>query len=121
MKSQKVREAQANGKRTILFDSGIRTGSDIFRALALGAQAVLRESLCSAYINISTSVRLLESVFVCAVGRPYAYGLVIAGQAGVEASIKNILADFELTLGLAGHKTVADIQGKADEVLIRAE
>ena len=43
MKSQKVREAQASGKFTILFDSGIRTGSDIFRALALGAQGVLRE------------------------------------------------------------------------------
>ncbi|KAM5540799.1 hypothetical protein V8D89_005443 [Ganoderma adspersum] len=96
MKSQKVREAQASGKFTILFDSGIRTGSDIFRALALGAQGVL-------------------------LGRPYAYGLAIAGQAGVEAAVKTILADFELTLGLAGHKTVADIQGKADEVLIRAE
>ena len=55
------------------------------------------------------------------VGRPYAYGLAIAGQAGVEAAVKSILAEFELTLGLAGHKTVADIQGKADEVLIRAE
>ena len=55
------------------------------------------------------------------VGRPFAYGLTIAGQAGVEAVIKSILADFELTLGLAGHRTVADIQGKADEVLIRAD
>ena len=42
-KSQKVREAQASGKLTLLFDSGIRTGSDIFRALALGAQGVLCE------------------------------------------------------------------------------
>nr|VWO95551.1 Thioredoxin reductase (EC [Ganoderma boninense] len=96
MKSQKVKEAQASGKLTILFDSGIRTGSDIFRALALGAQGVL-------------------------LGRPYAYGLAIAGQAGVEAAIKNILAEFEVTLGLSGYKSVADIQGKADEVLIRAE
>ena len=54
-------------------------------------------------------------------GRPFVYGLTIAGQAGVEAVIKTILADFELTLGLAGHRTVADIQGKADEVLIRAD
>lgn len=43
MQSSKVREAQASGKLTILFDSGIRTGSDIFRAIALGAQGVLRE------------------------------------------------------------------------------
>ncbi|TBU22369.1 oxidoreductase [Dichomitus squalens] len=96
MKSQKVRGAQAGGQLTVLFDSGIRTGSDIFRALALGAQGIL-------------------------LGRPWAYGLTVAGQAGVEAVIKSILADFELTLGLAGHRTVADIQGKADEVLVRAE
>jgi lactate 2-monooxygenase len=42
MKSLKIREAQESGKFTILFDSGIRTGSDIIKALALGAQAVLR-------------------------------------------------------------------------------
>ena len=42
MKSVKIREAQKSGKFTILFDSGIRTGSDIIKALALGAQAVLR-------------------------------------------------------------------------------
>ena len=53
------------------------------------------------------------------VGRPFIYGLTIAGQAGVEAVIKAILADFELTLGLAGHRSMADIQGKADEVLVR--
>lgn len=45
MKSAKVKEAQASGKLTILFDSGIRTGSDIIKALALGAQAVLCEWL----------------------------------------------------------------------------
>jgi lactate 2-monooxygenase len=44
MKSKKVKEAQAAGKFTVLFDSSIRSGPDIFKALALGAQAVLRES-----------------------------------------------------------------------------
>ena len=44
MKSAKVREAQASGKFTILFDSSVRTGPDIFKALALGAQAVMRKS-----------------------------------------------------------------------------
>lgn len=43
MKSTKVKEAQASGKFTVLFDSSIRSGPDIFKALALGAQAVLRE------------------------------------------------------------------------------
>ena len=41
MSSSKVLEAQASGKLTILFDSGIRNGSDIIKALALGAQGVL--------------------------------------------------------------------------------
>jgi lactate 2-monooxygenase len=41
MQSQKVLEAQSSGKLTVLFDSGIRTGSDILKALALGAQGVL--------------------------------------------------------------------------------
>jgi len=43
MKSGKVKEAQAAGKFTVLFDSSIRTGPDILKALALGAQAVLRK------------------------------------------------------------------------------
>ena len=41
--SPKIRQAQQDGKLTVLFDSGIRTGSDIMKALALGAQAILRE------------------------------------------------------------------------------
>lgn len=42
-KSQKIKEAQASGRVTLLFDSGIRTGPDMFKALALGAQAILRK------------------------------------------------------------------------------
>ena len=41
------KEAQLAGKFTVLFDSGIRSGADIFRAIALGAQGVLRESRAS--------------------------------------------------------------------------
>jgi len=61
----------------VLFDSGIRRGSHVFKALALGAEAVL-------------------------LGRPYVYGLAVDGQDGVEAVLKNVLADVDLTLGLAG-------------------
>jgi lactate 2-monooxygenase len=64
-------------KTTILFDSGIRRGADVFKAMALGAKAVL-------------------------VGRPYAYGLALAGEEGVKEVIANLLADIDLTLGLAG-------------------
>ncbi|WP_435208850.1 lactate 2-monooxygenase [Streptomyces sp. bgisy034] len=73
------RVVEAVGDRlTVLFDSGIRTGDDIFKALALGAKAVL-------------------------VGRPYAYGLGLDGQAGVEHVIRCLLAELDLTLALSGH------------------
>lgn len=64
-------------KTTILFDSGIRRGADVFKAMALGAKAVL-------------------------FGRPYAYGLALAGEKGVREVTANLLADIDLTLGLAG-------------------
>jgi isopentenyl diphosphate isomerase/L-lactate dehydrogenase-like FMN-dependent dehydrogenase len=73
------RVAEAAGDRlTVLFDSGIRTGDDIFKALALGAEAVL-------------------------VGRPYVYGLGLDGRAGVEHVIRCLLAELDLTLALSGH------------------
>jgi isopentenyl diphosphate isomerase/L-lactate dehydrogenase-like FMN-dependent dehydrogenase len=71
-------------KLALLFDSGIRRGSDIFKALALGARAVL-------------------------VGRPYCYGLALGGEEGVKFVLHNLLADFDLTLGLAGCRTVAEV------------
>jgi isopentenyl diphosphate isomerase/L-lactate dehydrogenase-like FMN-dependent dehydrogenase len=75
---EEVAAAMGDGDRlTVLFDSGIRTGDDICTALALGARAVL-------------------------LGRPYAYGLGLDGQAGVEHVIRCLLAEFELTLALSG-------------------
>lgn len=73
------RVADAVGDRlTVLFDSGVRTGDDVFKAIALGARAVL-------------------------LGRPYVYGLGLDGQAGVEHVIRCLLAEFDLTLALSGH------------------
>ncbi|MGW6023896.1 lactate 2-monooxygenase [Streptomyces sp. NPDC055099] len=73
------RVVEAVGDRlSVLFDSGVRTGDDLFKALALGAEAVL-------------------------VGRPYAYGLGLDGQAGVDHVIRCLLAELDLTLALAGH------------------
>ncbi|GGU42673.1 lactate 2-monooxygenase [Lentzea flava] len=68
----------------VLFDSGIRTGADIVKALALGAKAVM-------------------------VGRPYAYGLAHGGQVGVKHVLRSLLADFDLTLGLSGHRSPAEL------------
>ncbi|KAF9781516.1 oxidoreductase [Thelephora terrestris] len=96
MKSEKVKEAQATGKLTILFDSSIRNGPDMFKALALGAQAVL-------------------------LGRPYVYGLALGGADGVKHVIKSILAELEMTMGLSGYKSISEIQGKAEEILARVE
>ncbi|OAQ90924.1 FMN dependent dehydrogenase [Purpureocillium lilacinum] len=76
----------AVGKQiTVMFDSGIRTGADMVKALALGAKAVF-------------------------VGRPIVYGLGIDGTAGAEAVLAGLLADLDLTMGLAGVKSVADLQ-----------
>ncbi|MEF2279678.1 alpha-hydroxy-acid oxidizing protein [Deinococcus sp. YIM 134068] len=74
----------AAGDLPVLFDSGIRTGSDVAKALALGARAVL-------------------------LGRPYAYGLALAGEAGVREVIQNVLAEFDLTLGLLGVRAARDL------------
>lgn len=65
-------------------DSGIRGGADIFKALALGAKAVC-------------------------IGRPYVYGLAAGGEQGVKEVLQNMITDFELTMGLAGCKSVSEI------------
>ena len=81
--------------------------------------------MCSAFLSLfcESHVQTFADAppFVFAVGRTYAYGLAAAGQAGVEAVIKTILAEFELTLGLAGHRSVADIVGRAGEVTVKVE
>ena len=79
---------RVNGRLPVLFDSGIRSGADVFRALALGAAAVL-------------------------VGRPYVYGLAIAGAAGAEAVLRSIIAELDLVLGLSGHTSIADLDASA--------
>jgi lactate 2-monooxygenase len=73
-----------DGRVPVLLDSGIRGGADIFKALALGARAVL-------------------------LGRPYVHGLAIAGESGVREVIRNFMADFDLTMGLAGCRSVDEI------------
>jgi lactate 2-monooxygenase len=69
------------GKMTIFFDSGIQSGADIAKAMALGADCVL-------------------------VGRPYVYGLALGGEKGVEHVLKSLVGELELTLHLSGVKSV---------------
>lgn len=68
-------------KITVLFDSGIRTGVDIIKALSLGAKAVL-------------------------VGRPAIYGLAVAGKKGAKQVLQGLLADLDQSMGLSGIQNI---------------
>ncbi|MBY4275824.1 alpha-hydroxy-acid oxidizing protein [Rhodococcus fascians] len=69
---------------TILFDSGVRTGADMAKALALGADAVL-------------------------LGRPFLYGLALGGQEGVAHVLRCLLAEFDLVTSLSGHSGAGEL------------
>ena len=58
---------------------------------------------------------------VVIVGRPYMYGLTIGGEKGVEEVLRSTLSDMEITMGLAGYKNVGEIQGKRDEIVVKAD
>jgi L-lactate dehydrogenase (cytochrome)/lactate 2-monooxygenase len=73
--------SEVDGRVPVLFDSGVRSGADALVAVALGARAVL-------------------------LGRPYAWGLGIAGEDGVRQVVEDVLGEFDLTLGLTGHTAV---------------
>jgi L-lactate dehydrogenase (cytochrome) len=74
-------------KIEIIFDSGIRSGQDVMRALALGAKS-------------------------CMIGRAYAYGLGAAGQAGVAKALDIIAKELATTMGLCGVNTIAEIDDR---------
>jgi len=79
--------AAVGDRMTVLFDSGIRTGSDVIKALALGADAVL-------------------------VGRPYVYGLGLGGEDGVRHVLRSLLAELDLSMALSGCSSVDDVSAE---------
>jgi lactate 2-monooxygenase len=83
---------KAAGKTPVLFDSGVRTGSDVVKALALGAAAV-------------------------GVGRPYAYGLALGGVEGIVHVLRCLLAEADLLMAVDGYPRLADLQ--QPEALLR--
>jgi lactate 2-monooxygenase len=76
------------GDLAILFDSGIRSGADVVKALAIGADAVL-------------------------LGRPYLWGLALDGQSGVETVLRMLLAELDLTMVLTGHMSLGELDRSA--------
>lgn len=74
------------GKIPVMIDSGIRRGTDVLAALALGAKAVF-------------------------LGRPYIYGLALGGQKGVERTINILRDEFERAMALTGRRSIAEIDG----------
>jgi len=76
--------AAVDGRAPVLFDSGVRGGADVFRALALGAAAIC-------------------------VGRPWVYGMAIAGEEGAREALRNLIAEFDLVLGLSGHRSIGEL------------
>jgi L-lactate dehydrogenase (cytochrome) len=79
-----VREALGDGP-DVICDGGIRRGSDVVKALSLGATA-------------------------CSIGRPYLYGLAAGGEAGVDRALTLLREEFERTLALAGVNDIARLE-----------
>ena len=84
---------KAAGTVPVLFDSGIRSGTHVVKALAMGATAV-------------------------GVGRPYAYGLALGGTDGVVHVLRSLLAEADLLMAVNGYPTLADLK---PEALLRVE
>ena len=82
------RVVAASGATPVLFDSGVRSGTDIVKALALGARAV-------------------------GVGRPYAYGLALDGVDGIVHVLRCLLAEADLLMAVDGYPTRADLKSEA--------
>jgi 4-hydroxymandelate oxidase len=75
---------KVNGRIPLLLDGGVRRGTDVVKALALGARAVL-------------------------IGRPYLYALALAGAEGVSTAVSMLLAELKMTMALLGRRTLAQI------------
>jgi lactate 2-monooxygenase len=79
---------EVHGRVPVLFDSGIRRGADVLKALALGARAVL-------------------------LGRLYVWGLAVAGEEGVRDVLLNLVADLDLTMALSGYTSCRELDASA--------
>lgn len=76
--------AAVDGRAPVVFDSGVRSGADVVKAVALGADAV-------------------------AIGRPYAYALALGGVPGAVHQVRSMLAEADLIMAVDGYPTLADL------------
>ena len=76
------------GKVPVLFGAGARTGTDVFRALSLGAEAIV-------------------------IGRPYVHGLALGGEEGVRHMLRTLLAELDITIAIAGPADWRDLDSSA--------
>lgn len=79
---------EAAGDTPVIFDSGVRGGEHVVKALAMGARAV-------------------------AIGRPYAYALAAGGEAGIVHLVRSLLAETDLLMAVDGYKSIADLTPSA--------
>ncbi|MFI2207990.1 alpha-hydroxy-acid oxidizing protein, partial [Streptomyces sp. NPDC020192] len=79
---------EAAGEIPVIFDSGVRSGDHVVKALALGARAV-------------------------AVGRPYVYGLALGGEDGIIHVLRSLLAEADLLMAVDGYPKIADLSPSA--------
>ena len=87
--------AAVSGRVPVLMDGGVRRGTDVLKAVALGASA-------------------------CLVGRPYLWGLAVAGEEGVSRVIELLRTEIDRDLALLGTPTIGEIRGRADRFLVDA-
>jgi lactate 2-monooxygenase len=78
----------ASGDAPVIFDSGVRTGPDVVKAIALGARAV-------------------------SIGRPYAFGLAVGGQVGIEHVLRSMLAEIDLIMAIDGYGALGHLNREA--------
>ena len=78
-----------------MLDGGIRRGSDVVTAVALGADAVM-------------------------FGRPYVFGLAVGGEAGAARVVELVTSEIDRVLALLGVASLDAVRGRADELLVRS-